>query len=196
MAVLAAGGCSFETSLRYAPTGGDFGPPQASVAVRVVNNRPPGHGGQTDSVGRVRGGYGNPFPIHERDPANIQRTVLDATTDALRHAGVAVVETSDLVVVASIDEYWIDGYMAFNAHVRVAYTLQDSQGAELWAETVAAGGGATMRFSVFEADSIAQESFAKALEGANTQAIEAFRREEFQQFLRPAPGAATAARAG
>jgi len=181
---IVATGCSFETTLRYPAPLETHPPAIASVAVRTVNSRPEGHGGQTKCVGRVRGGYGNPFPIYERDAANIERTVKAATEEALLGAGVAVGEDSPLVLVAVIKEFWIDGWGAFNATVHIDYSLQERSGVAVWERSVSATGGDIMRMSVFEAEAISATAFEQALMGVATQLKKEFIAEDFQKRVR------------
>ena len=187
-AVTTAAGCSFETSIYYPGQMAPSQPAIGSIAVRTVSNRAPNHGGQTSCIGRVRGGYGNPFPIYERDASNIEKTVADATSDALLEAGVSTDTSSKRVLVATLNEYWIDGYGAFNATVKVDYALQDANGQAVWQRSVAASGGDVMRNFVFEAATIAQTAFEHALRGVAVQMKTEFQGEDFQRLVRAAPG--------
>ncbi len=182
---MVATGCSFETTIRYPAPLETHPPTVASVAVRTVNDRPQEHGGQSTCVGRVRGGYGNPFPIYERDAANIERTVKAATEDALLGAGVAVAPDSPTVLVAVIKEFWIDGWGAFNATVRIDYSLEPASGAAAWQRSFTATGGDMMSMSVFEAEAISATAFEHALMGIAVQLKKAALADDFQKLVRP-----------
>ncbi len=186
-----ATGCSFEASVRYSPGDPPVDLPTASVALKTVNRRPPAHGGQTKCIERVRGGYGNPFPIYEKDAANVEIAVRDATADALLRAGISTADGGGPVLVTSVDEYWLDGFGSFNATVTVDLVLQDAQGAPLWHRSVTSTGGDTMSWSVFEADRIAPTAFGYALRGVAAQLVTEFQGDEFQRLVRPAPTVAT-----
>jgi hypothetical protein len=183
-ATLIAGGCSFETSIHHAPIGAIAGTPLGSVAVNVVNNRPPERGGQTTCVGRVRGGYGNPFPIHEASPADVVRSVQETVSDALLQAGVASNGQNGLQLVATLQDFWLDGFMNYNADVSIEYTLQDSAGVTRWRQSVTSTGGSTITGSVFVGGEQARSAFETALDGIAVQSRDLFRAPDFQDLVR------------
>lgn len=181
--ILAASGCSFTTAIHHVPLPRIEAPLASRVSVRILNERPESRGGRTTCVGRVRGGYGNPFPVHELDAASIVRTVLESTSDGLGLAGIAVADGSGPVLVGTIRDYWMDGYGSFNARVEVDYVLQDATGATLWRQSFVATGGATMRSFVFEAPDIAGQAYEAALQGLAQQLRMAFAAEDFRRHL-------------
>jgi hypothetical protein len=178
-------GCSFDASIRYPLKTTLAGPPAAAVAMEAVNHRPPEHGGQGTRIGTVRGGFGNPFPVHELDASNITRAVTDAVADGLGRAGISVDDKSAQVLVVTVNDYWLDGYGAFNASVKVDLALHDAQGAPVWQQSLAGSGGAVMSAGVFQADAVAQSAFERALAGIAVQASQLFVANEFRQLLRP-----------
>src|SRR5436309_8070533 len=90
VAVLLLAGCG-TTKISYKPMAASAPAPAASVTLRVVDERPSDKGGQEKTqVGQVRGSYGIPSSVKDSSADVAPRTVADATTDALRQAGVGV----------------------------------------------------------------------------------------------------------
>jgi hypothetical protein len=142
-ALLGLSACSFQSDLAYTPLKGQQAQsPTAMVAVTVIDKRPADKGGDDKSeIGRVRGGFGNPFPVYESSQHEVTRLVTEATTDALRVAGFGTASNAPRRVVATITEFWIDGYMGYESGVKVDLALQDTQGDVLWTGTAEGGAG-------------------------------------------------------
>src|SRR5213594_2562780 len=89
-ALLLLGGCA-TTRIAYKPMAGTPGAAKGTVALKVVDQRPADKGGQEkNQVGQVRGKYGIPSAVKDASTEVATRTVADATTDALRQAGIGV----------------------------------------------------------------------------------------------------------
>ncbi len=135
-------GCAAQ--IEYTPIAGPAVAPTTNVALlalQVVDNRPPDKLKNKNEVGQVRNGIGIPSGIDDKDPDVVPRTVSEATTDALKLAGVGV-QGGQKRLLATVTEFWMDGYMGYKAGVTVQYALQGPSGAPLWTQEIkgAAGG--------------------------------------------------------
>jgi len=149
LALLIISACARTVVLKYDPIVRGIEDPTSEVALKVVDGREPEHGGtNTAEVGRVRGGYGNPFPLFDTDPHKVSQLVRDATTDALSHARVSVQPGSPRVLVATVKTFWLDGYVGYKAAVDVECQLQDLQGTVLWTATIGGAAGGTAGWSL------------------------------------------------
>ena len=140
--VVLAMGCAAQ--IKYTPIAGPAVAPTTNVALlalQVVDNRPPDKLKNKNEVGQVRNGIGIPSGIDDKDPDVVPRTVSEATTDALKLAGVGV-QGGQKRLLATVTEFWMDGYMGYKAGVTVQYALQGPSGAPLWTQEIkgAAGG--------------------------------------------------------
>lgn len=179
VAALAASGCS--SSLAYKPMA-DVAPATTSkVALQVKDARPADKGGsEPGRVGTVRGSYGIPAAMTDADPNVVNRTITEATTDALRHSGVDVAAGSPHTLVASVKHYWMDGMVGYKGTIVVDYELQDSSGKTVWsAEVKGAGGGSEF----MGMSNMANGIFEAALSELAHQAATQFRSPEFQRAL-------------
>jgi hypothetical protein len=172
-------GCSFNVALKYDPVVRGAEDPVVTVDLKVIDDRTPDFGGTNKTeIGRVRGGYGNPFPVYESDSQQVAHLVRDATADALRLARVGVAPDAQRVLVATVKEFWIDGYIGYKASVIVQCVLQDRDGGKLWTASISgAGGGAPW----WTATSFIAPTFQKALAEYAENAAGQFGSQEFQK---------------
>lgn len=178
-ATLVIGGCG-ATKIAYKPMGGAPAA-SATLALKIVNERPADKGGQTNQVGQVRGSYGIPAAVKDSSPEVVTQTVTDATTDALAQAGIGVGAGGERTLVATIKHYWMDGFAGYKSTVAVQYSLQDASGKVLWSQDVTGSAGGALMFQ--SADSMAQDMFGKALTDLATKAAEQFKSAQFRQAL-------------
>jgi hypothetical protein len=156
--------------------------PVGSVALQVVDERPADKGGEDkNQVGQVRGSYGIPSAVKDASPDVATRTVSEATTDALRQAGVAVKDGSTHTLVATIKHYWMDGLAGYKATVLVQYALKDGSGKVLWTKDVSGGAGGALFFK--SGESMAQDMFGNALTDLANKAAAEFKTPAFQNAL-------------
>jgi len=180
-ALFALGGCA--TNIAYKPMTAAAPAAAGTVALAVKDARPADKGGSEKSqVGVIRGSYGIPTSLKDGDPAVVTRTVTEATSDALRHAGIEVKPGSGRTLSANVKHYWMDGMVGYKGTIVVAYSLADASGKTLWSgEVTGASGGA----HVFKSGpTLGQDIFASALNELATRASEQFRAADFQQAAR------------
>lgn len=136
LALWMAVGCSAQVN--YIPQFSGARAPTRFVRVEVADERPPNEGGGDPSrIGTVRGGFGNPFDLRDKDPNAVINLVGDATSDALASCGVGVRPDAPERVVARILKLWEDGYMGYEASVVVDLAVVDASGAPRWTARVA-----------------------------------------------------------
>jgi hypothetical protein len=87
------------------------------VNIAVVNDRSWEDGGETiTKIGRIRGGYGNPFPVCSSGP-DMDQAMLGFLADALLGAGfgpLADPDASRPTVVLRVTKLWSDGYTSYD----------------------------------------------------------------------------------
>jgi hypothetical protein len=147
---------------------------KGAVTLKVVDARDPDHGGTVHThVGNARGGLGIPMRINDQNPDVAPRTIGEATTDALGRAGFSS-KGGPKTLVATINNYWVDGFVGYACKIAVLYELQDASGKQLWTAAVNGGSGGT---------NITPRMFEKALSDLATRASEQFASQPFQQAL-------------
>lgn len=181
VALVGLGGCTPPPDIQYAPTTAASVATKASVGLSVLDKRSEDKGGGTSQMGQVRSGIGIPHGVEDKKPDVVVKTVTDATTDALHKSAVGVQKGGPKTLVATVKEYWFDGYMGYSATVTVSYQLNDAAGKQLWAAEVVGKAGDTNAFT--HANRMAENIFAKALAELATKASEQFASPAFQQAL-------------
>jgi hypothetical protein len=168
--------------IKYKPTTAAGAPLKSGVALKVAETRPADKGGsETNIVGKVRSGVGIPQSMADKHPDVAPHTVSDATADALKFAGVAVQPGGPKTLMATVTEYWMDGYMGYVARISVQYQLVDASGRPLWTAEIKGAGGGTNMFS--SPRSMTLTLFQKALAELAQHAGEAFATPAFQAAL-------------
>jgi hypothetical protein len=174
-------GCG-ATKIAYTPLPGSPPAASASVALKVVDERPAEKGGSNKAlVGQVRGSYGIPADVTDSTPDVASRTVTEATTDALKQAGIGVAAGGGKTLIATVKHYWMDGFTGYKATVTVNYALQDASGKVLWSKDVSGSAGGALVFK--SAQSMAQDMFGTALTDLAKKAEAEFKSAEFQKAL-------------
>lgn len=177
-ALLAGCGAS---KIAYKPMAGSPAAATGAVALKVVDARPADKGGTDKAVvGQVRGSYGIPSSVKDSAPDVATRTVGEATTDALRQAGVGA-QGGTKTLVATIKHYWMDGFTGYKATVTVHYEVQDASGAVLWSADVSGGAGGALMFK--SAESMTTDMFGNALSDLAQKASVQFKSAEFQKAI-------------
>jgi len=174
-------GCS-SMQIQYVPLTAPAPAAKANVRLQVVDARMPDHGGaHKKQVGQVRSSFGIPSAVEDAKDDVAPRTVGDATTDALHHAGIGVEDGGNKMLVSTLKSYWMDGYMGYKAEVVVHFELKDAAGKSLWTSDVSGGAGGT---SVgHTATGMTKDMFERALDELAQRASEQFSTPEFQQAL-------------
>jgi hypothetical protein len=179
---LLVGACSSNPQIKYSASNPASAVAKTTVGLKVNDLRAADKGGTEHArVGQVRSGFGIPSGLDDASPDVAPRTVTEATSDALRGAGIGVQAGGGKVLAASIKEFWMDGYMGYAASVVINYQLLDPSGKELWAAEVKGGAGGTPMFK--SAKSLTEDLFQQALGELATKAGEQFRSAAFQQAL-------------
>jgi hypothetical protein len=181
--LLLASGCARRgMQIMYTPSAAANLQPNAMVSLKVIDNRPAEKLLEKNRVGSVRGSYGIPYAIKDSDPEVVARTVTEATSDGLLQSGVGVVAAGQpKTLIATINDYWMDGFMGYKASITVNYKLVDAAGNQLWTHEVIAGAGGTNAFSGPEATT--KRLFEAALKDLATRAGEGFRSPQFVQAV-------------
>lgn len=181
LGLLMTAGCA-TTTITYKTKSAAAPAAVANVVVKVVDERPADKGGQDkNQVGQVRGSYGIPSAVKDGAADVAPRTVLDATTDALRQARVGTQAGSSKTLVTAIKHYWMDGMMGYKATIAVQYSLQDSAGKTLWSAEVKGGAGGAL--IIQSPQSFTQGLIENALADLAAKAAEQFKSAEFQKAL-------------
>ena len=180
-AALLLAGCG-ATKIAYKPMAAGAPAAKAAVVLKVVDERPADKGGSEKSqVGQVRGSYGIPSSVKDSTTDVATRTVTEATTDALKQAGIGVEASGNRVLVATVKHYWMDGMAGYKATVLVQYTLQDSSGKVLWTKEVSGGAGGALIFK--SPESMAQDMFGNALTDLANKSADQFKTSDFQKAV-------------
>ncbi len=174
-------GCGV-SHIAYKPMAAAAPPASSSLGLKVVNSRSADAGGTTATVGQVRGSYGIPQKVDDADAGVFAKSVGDASTDALKQAGVDVKDGGGRTLVATITRYWMDGMAGYKATIAVKYDLQDASGKSLWSKEVSGGAGGTNLFR--SPDSFAQDMMQNALADLATKAATEFKSDAFQKALK------------
>ena len=102
-----------------------------AVAVgSVVSKRAGDRGGLTfEVIGRVRGGYGNPFSLRAQQGRELDVVLREAMTDALRHSGLDADPNTKAPTRLDLEvqDFWCDGYMGYQVTTTVLATLVDTR---------------------------------------------------------------------
>ena len=174
-------GCA-KTAIKYKPLTAGAPAATSTLGLKVVDQRPADKGGQDKTqVGQIRGSYGIPSGVNDGSADVAPQSVADATTDALKQAGVSVQAGGPKTLVATVTHYWMDGFQGYKATVAVQYALQDSAGKTLWSAEVKGGAGGTNLFR--SPQSFTQEMFENALTDLANRAAEQFKTEAFKKAL-------------
>jgi hypothetical protein len=158
---------------------GSAAPVKRSVALKVVDNRPPNEGGKEGHVvGYRRSAVGLKARIKVDGPGVVPDLVRAVTVDALGRAGVGVSAEAPVVLTAQLLAFWMDwanyefiSGIGYRGAVAVEYTLQDSSGKTLWKGLAAVE-------QTYRRDS-AEKLFGPALPRLAARAAKAFGSEEF-----------------
>lgn len=114
--------------------------PDVAVALRVDDARPQRLEGDPAYIGVIHEAFGETYEFRLSDAAAIQYLVRVATRDALRLARVGVSPQAPRLLIATIRKFWV-AVPSREAHVIVAFTLEDRDGEALWSGSAAGGSG-------------------------------------------------------
>ena len=98
---------------------------------------------------------------------------------ALAHLTEQQKRVLDLELVATVKEFWIDGYEGYKAVCEVEYTLRDAEGKVLWTASVKGATGGMPMWGT----SYAEEYLTKALAECAAHAVEQFKTSGFQKAV-------------
>jgi hypothetical protein len=172
-------GCAFRTSIAYTPIVRGAEDPLTTVTLQAVDARQADRGGNDrGEIGRVRGLLGNPFPLFDDGHTTVEDVAREATVDALRLARVGVRDRSPRVLVATVKEFWMDGYIGYKATVTLQCELRDEQGNVLWTSIITGEGGGV---NWIGPQILVRSTFQKALAAFAEQAAGEFNSPEFQK---------------
>jgi hypothetical protein len=182
---LAIGGCALKANLSYAPIAAAPVDSPNAVAVSVVDARAAERGGADGSeIGVVRGGSGNKTPVHADDPDAAVDLMRAAVEDALRMAQITVREDAAHTLVATVTDFWVDGFIGYTTTVTAECALRDERGATLWTSTASGSADAVPWLS---ATGFMPAAFQQALRDYAQKASTQFDAAEFRQHLGPLP---------
>lgn len=100
---------------------------RGTIAVGTVsNNRTEDNGGKNfEIIGKIRGGYGNPFTLQTKRGRNIDVVLKEMTKATLEHHGYSTEQTAgkDLRVDIDVLNFWCDGYYGYKIESDLAVRL-------------------------------------------------------------------------
>jgi hypothetical protein len=164
--------------IKYQPSTAAAPAPSSALAVQVVDNRPPDKLQTKNEVAQVRSGFGIPQGLKDGDPLVVTRTITEATADALKLAGLGAGGGAKTLV-ATVTEYWMDGYMGYKAGVTVNYALQaGTGGAPLWTQEIKGTAGGSS-FGASGPNAMAEKLFGAALTDLANKASAEFKSPAF-----------------
>jgi hypothetical protein len=159
------------------------------VSVGNVNNlRPESNGGQSfQLLGKVRGGYGNPFSLNAEKGREIDVTLHEVMSDALLHTGYNVVTPADQKNALRLDidvlEFWCDGYTGYNVTATIVAKLVDiKSGKSLAEKKIVASKG----FALIMGYSPMHEAFNAIVDEITKELIVFMKSEEFRSAVQHA----------
>jgi hypothetical protein len=182
LALLLAVGCT-PLQIKYSPLPTPAPASATGIVLKVVDNRPPERLAARNQVGQTRDAFGIPHGLQDEDPNVVPRTITDATSDALKQSGIGVQGAGPKTLVATITEFWMDGYLGYKAGVTVQYALLNPAGAPVWVEEVKGNAGAGAFGLNKNEKRMAKNMFETALADLAVHASERFRSPNFQQAL-------------
>lgn len=113
---------------------------RGSVTVGTVNNkRPEGRGSQSFGlVGRVRGGYGNPFALRTASGKEVDVLLKDVIKASLEHTGYSADQAAKQPPRLDIDvlTFWCDGYTGYKIGSEMVAKLIDPSDGKILAQKV------------------------------------------------------------
>lgn len=181
VALVGLGGCASPPDVQYTPTTAAGVATKASVGLTVNDKRSEEKGGGTAQLGQTRSGLGIPSGVDDKKPDVVVKTVTAATEDALHKSAVGVQKGGPKNLVATVKDYWFDGYMGYAATVTVVYQLNDASGKQLWTAEVVGKAGDSGMFT--NPNRMAENLFNRALAELSVHASEQFATPAFQQAL-------------
>lgn len=200
LAALPLAGCALKADLTYAPIAADVPHAGSIVALQIVDARPSNRGGGgTGEIGVVRGGAGNKTPVYADDPAAIVPLARSATEDALHLSHIGLRDGASRTLVATLTDFWVDGFIGYTATVSIDYQLQNERGDVLWSSSAS---GSADAFPWPSATGFMPAAFQQALASYARKASAQFDAQEFRAALgdvlppppsQPAPGSVPAA---
>jgi hypothetical protein len=147
--------------------------------LEVIDARNAGTDADNARVGSLRNNVGVAFPVMENGPDRVAQLAREATTDALRQAGVGVKPGSARTLVARVDKFWVDGFAGYKGTCELDYSLRDHDGKALWSSTVEGGAGAVH----WAGTTIGEELLTRALAECAERAAAAFKSAKFQKLI-------------
>lgn len=181
VALVALGGCAAPPDVQFTPTTAASVATKASVGLTVVDKRSEDKGGGSPQVGQTRSGLGIPNGVEDKKSDVVVKTVTDATEDALHKSAVGVQKGGPKTLVATVKDFWFDGYVGYAATVTVSYQLNDASGKQLWTAEVVGKAGDSGAFT--HPNRMAEDIFKRALAELSAHASEQFATPAFQQAL-------------
>ena len=123
---VSVGACVPSVNLKTAElTKGDMS--RGSVVVgAVVNKRPEDNGGKGfEFIGKVRGGYGNPFTLRTQEGRDLNSVLKETAKAALEHTGYSTDQVAGRSLRLDMDvvNFWCDGYMGYKIEAIIAVRL-------------------------------------------------------------------------
>ena len=136
LSAILVGGCMPYTAL-HAPASLPSVAPTRFVRLHIVDRRAWATGGEErTSVGARLNGYGDRFPLFDRDPEVVARRVREVVTAALARNGIGVSDSAAPLLIVEVRNFWVEGSLFFQANVGLHYELQLARGKTFWEASV------------------------------------------------------------
>ncbi len=164
-----------------------------ACSLEVVDQRPAEEGADDPALlGKVRGGYGNPFQIVARHDG-LQGTLAAWTTDVLGTQGIAVhPEASDCALTLVVDRFWTDGYFVNWMQIDLRLEVRDGD-RTLWSQDLSGGTKQALWWGVWSAGALDRMAN-RVLDGMSADAVATVATQSFRASVaeQAAPVAASA----
>ncbi|MBI5635001.1 MAG: hypothetical protein HZA15_16150 [Nitrospirae bacterium] len=157
---------------------------RGSVVVGTVSNkRPDANGNSFDLVGRVRGGYGNPFALKTEPGKEIDVLLREVAEASLKHTGYTSEQVAGKSSRLDIDilKFWCDGYMGYKIWAEIEVKLINStDGKTLTQKNINVQKG----FTLIGSYGPMHMAFDEVINGVQKELVAFMQSEEFQAAVK------------
>lgn len=154
---------------------------RGSVIVGTVSNkRADDNGGKSfESIGKVRGGYGNPFALKTEPGREIDVLLREVAASSLAHTGYSAEQTTGKSSRLDIDvlNFWCDGYTGYKIEAEIAVKLMNPINGKI---LVQKGIKVQKGFSIIASYSPMHDAFNEVINDIQKEVVAFMQSEEFQ----------------
>ncbi|MEI6387318.1 MAG: hypothetical protein WCQ50_11825 [Spirochaetota bacterium] len=176
---LSLGACVPSIRMKQEPlTKGDMN--KGSVVVGTVSNNRGDEGGKNfEFLGKVRGGYGNPFALNTESGRGIDVVLKEVAKTSLEHSGYSTSQVTGKSFRLDIDElnFWCDGYIGYKIAAEIKATLINPMDGKILVQKVIA---VQKGFAIPMGYSPMYEAFDEVINDMQKQLLAFIQSQEFQ----------------